>query len=366
MDVMIRRLLPGILLTWVCGMSFAQQMHWLRLAEDTAYYGRDYLPEGINVTATGPAQSWNFRSLKAPYSLARRIAVSSEREGLTYANLIHGNATEAILKVKGKQSEVIQIMDDNPVCPDSKLTFTLTPALRPFFNGVLGEQFLYRGRMSAVFPWPRHLTCAWSPSPLPDSCRVTYVYTEEAIVDGEGIIYLPTESNQAFRQRVEIRKAIQVEVRYGNVWKDVTQSVPGIRLLTTHSLLRYVSSTTGMMLAEIELSDGMIPHSVLFKTHPMLTRVFAEEPVKSDVFAYPNPSYDIVRFQLHDLPHGSYTLKIFNIVGVPLREMTFNVDHPRKTVAMDLSDLQRGTYLYRLQDRHGRTIKTKRILLIQP
>ena len=72
-----------------------------------------------------------------------------------------------------------------------------------------------------------------------------------------------------------------------------------------------------------------------------------------------------MRFQLSELPFGKYKLKIFNILGTPIREMDVNVDDLRTTVTMDLGDLQRGTYLYRLQDSNGRTIKTKRVVLIQ-
>ena len=96
-----------------------------------------------------------------------------------------------------------------------------------------------------------------------------------------------------------------------------------------------------------------------------MTRSFVEEPNKPDIFAYPNPSYDVVRFQLSDLPNGKYQLKLFNILGVSVRDTFVEVDNRRKTIALDLSDLQRGTYLFRLQDAKGRTIKTKRVVLIQ-
>jgi hypothetical protein len=64
--------------------------------------------------------------------------------------------------------------------------------------------------------------------------------------------------------------------------------------------------------------------------------------------------------------YGKYQLKIFNILGVPVRQMEVDVDDPRETITLDLGELQRGTYLYRLQDAFGRTIKTKRVVLIQP
>lgn len=366
MDAISRLVLLWLVLITGWGWVHGQQMHWMRLAEDTAYYGKDYLPDGHLVTMGGPAQIWNFRSLKAPYAISRRVVVSGEREGTTYASLIRGSQSEAILRVNGKQSEIIQVIDDNPVCKGGRLTFNLSPAYKPFFNGVMGEKFMYRGRMNAVFAWPRHMTCSWTPERLPDSCRVTYTYTEDAVVDAEGTLYLPSESHQAFRHRVEMKKAIRVEAKNGAIWTDVTHAIPGIPLLTSTSILRFVSSASGLVLVEMEMEDGLHPVSVEFKTHPMLTRIFPEEPAKADVYAYPNPSYDLIRFQLNDLAYGSYTLKIFNILGVGVREMTVMVDHPRKTIVMDLSELQRGTYLYRLQDRNGRTIRTKRILLIQP
>lgn len=366
MDAMISRPIVLILLTFGWVIPQAQQMNWVRLAEDTIYYAREYQPDRLMVTASGPAQILDFRSLRSSYAISRRILISGDREGKTYANLVHGKQSVAILQLSGKSALIHQVMDDNPVCKGSRLTYTLTPAYKPFFNGVLGEYYTYRGRMSSAFAWPRGLTCTWSPAQIPDSCRITYTILEEIVVDGEGILYLPTEVSSAYRHKVEIRKALKVEVKYGNKWNEMTSQIPGVRLITTTELFRFVSSNSGLLLAEIELSDDLQPMNVEFKTHPLVTRVFPEEPTRPDIFAYPNPSYDVVRFQLCDLLFGRYKLKIFNILGVPVREMDFDVDDERKTITLDLSELQRGTYLYRLQDSTGRTIRTKRIVLIQP
>lgn len=365
MDAMIRRLylMQLFCLSWI--FSFAQQMNWTRFTEDTLYYGKDYLPDHRMINMAGPAQIWDLRSLKAPYALSRRIIHSGEREGKVIANLLNGKQTDAILQLNGKSSEVMQILEDNPVCTGSKLTYTLTPAYKPFFTGVLGETFAYRGKMVAVFEWPRNISCTWTPPHLPDSCRITYTVVEESVVDAEGTLYLPTEFEQVYRQKVDIKKAPKIEIKIGAHWSDVTSIVPGIRLIKNTSLLRYVSATTGLQLVEIELNDNREPIQIEFRTHPLVTRVFAEEPTKPDIFAYPNPSYDVVRFQLSDLSNGLYTLKIFNILGVEVKELDIQVDHRRKTVAVDLREMQRGTYLYRLQDKAGRTIRTKRITLIQ-
>ena len=342
----------------------AQQMSWKRLAEDTAYYAREYNPEHALIMQPGPAQIWDFRSLRAPYALSRKILVSGGERNTT-GQLMHGNHMEAMMHLNGTASTIFQVMEENPVCKSEQLVFTVTPAYKPFFKGVIGESFAYRGKMVATFEWPKHMSCLYTPPRLPDSCRVTYSITEDILVDGEGTLYLPTEINSAYRQRVTIKRAARVEISYGPIWKDITLQVPGVRLLTTEDAYRYVSSNDGMMLAEVLLNENQQPARIEFKTHPIATRVVAEESNKPDIYAFPNPSFDIVRFQLSDLTYGKYKLKIFNILGTPIRELEVYVDDPRKTVTMDLGDLQRGTYLYRLQDSHGRTIRTKRVILIQ-
>ena len=177
---------------------------------------------------------------------------------------------------------------------------------------------------------------------------------------------MPTEVSAAYRQQVKEKKVLKIETKKGGTWRDVTNQVPGLPLITYSEHFRFVSSETGMLLADVEVKDGVRPARVQFKTHPLVTRIFTAEPSRPDIFAYPNPSFDVVRFQLSDLLYGRYKLKIFNILGVPVKEIDVDVDDPRKTITVDLSDLQRGNYLYRLQDAFGRTIKTKRIVLIQP
>nr|MDQ3016362.1 T9SS type A sorting domain-containing protein [Bacteroidota bacterium] len=342
----------------------AQQMHWSRLADDTIYYANEYLPDRLMVTATGPGQIWDFRSLRAPYALSRRVIVTGEHDKQTYASLINGKQSDAILAVAGKTSTIVQVIEDNPLCT-GRLNYTLTPAKKPFFNAILGGNYIYRGKMTTVFAWPRDINCNWKPSTLPDSVRITYDIVEEIIVDGEGTLYLPTEVNNAYRQHVAEKRTIRIEAKIAQRWLDMTSRIPGLPLITYTEILRFVESATGLLLADVEIRDGRKPVRIEFKTHPLITRIFPEEPSRPDIFAYPNPSFDIVRFQMSDLLYGKYKLKIFNILGVGVKSLEVEVDDSRETVSVDLSEMQRGTYLFRLEDSLGRTIKTKRVVLIQ-
>lgn len=365
MDAMIRTILTFFFYTYMVCL-IAQQMEWTRLAEDTIYYGNEYLPDHVTVSPPGPGQIWDFRSLRAPYAISRRVLVTGERDNIKYGQLLNGQQPEAILQLNGNTSQIIQVIESNPICPLRRLTFKLTPAKRPFFQSILGGSLSYKGKMQAVFSWPRDFNCRWAPAELPDSCRITYNITEDIVVDGEGTLYMPTEVNAVYRQKVNEKRTIKIETKRGSVWKDITAQVPGIPLIKYSEILRFVSSDSGILLADVELKDDILPTRVEFKTHPMMTRIISEEPTRPDIFAYPNPSFDVVRFQMSDLLYGKYKLKIFNILGVPVKEIQVEVDDPRKTITLDLSELQRGTYLYRLEDAFGRTIKTKRVVLIQP
>ena len=362
MDAMMRITLITLLSLFVYLLD-AQQMHWSRLAEDTIYYANEYLPDRITLTPPGPGQIWDFRSLRAPYAISRRIVVSGDKDN---GQLFNGKQPEATLKLNGNSAQIVQVIEENPVCPSRRLTYTMLPAKKTFFHGILGAAQNYKGKMQAVFSWPRDINCQWTPAEMPDSCRITYLLEENIVVDGEGILYMPTEVTAVYRQHVNEKRTLKVETKRGSLWRDVTSQVPGLQLIEYNEMMRFVSSENGMLMADVEIKEDYNPVRVEFKTHPLVTRILSSEPSRPDIFAYPNPSFDIVRFQMSDLLYGKYKLKIFNILGVPVKEIEIDVDDPRKTISLDLGDLQRGTYLYRLQDAFGRTIKTKRVVLIQP
>lgn len=342
----------------------AQHMSWSRLSEDTVYYAREYFPEFVSVGGAGPGQVWDLRFLKAPFAIQTRITPIGDRDQKSFGFLQTGKETEAVLELLPQQALAIQQIRTNPFCPGMRLTFSQQPAQRLFFKGVLGATDAYKGRLVATFAWPRDLTCKWRPDKLPDSCRMTVTLHEDIVVDASGTLFLPTESASVLRQRVTRRLAYNFMTLDHGQWTDISTTVSGFRLYRQEERVRFVDAISGVLLAEAELDGEGLVESIRFKTHPLITRILAEEPVNPDILAYPNPSYGSVRFQLRDLSSGPYRLKIFNILGVAVREIEIPVDHPRETISVDLGDLQRGTYLYRLQEPGGRTLRTKKLVLI--
>ena len=126
MDAMIRTIIT-ISAIFLCVAMHAQQMNWSRLAEDTIYYANEYSPDHVTLSPPGPGQVWDFRSLRAPYAISKRIVVAGNSDNLTYAQIFNGKEPEAVLKLNGQSSQLIQLIEDNPICPSGKLTYTLMP-----------------------------------------------------------------------------------------------------------------------------------------------------------------------------------------------------------------------------------------------
>src|SRR5687767_10074382 len=231
MDAMMRITLITLLSLFVLLLN-AQQMHWSRLAEDTIYYANEYLPDRITLTPPGPGQIWDFRSLRAPYAISRRILMTGERDNVNYGQLVNGKHANAVLKINGNASQIVQVIDENPICPSRKLTYSVNPPKNAFFHSILGGKHVYKGKMQSSFAWPRDITCRWTPSDFPDSCRIAYSIEEEIIVDGEGTLYLPTEVSSVYRHHVNEKRTCKIETKKGSIWKDVTSQVPSLQLIS--------------------------------------------------------------------------------------------------------------------------------------
>ncbi|MCB0623208.1 MAG: T9SS type A sorting domain-containing protein, partial [Saprospiraceae bacterium] len=87
--------------------------------------------------------------------------------------------------------------------------------------------------------------------------------------------------------------------------------------------------------------------------------------VQPILFAYPNPAIEEVRFDFNGLLPGNYDLKIYNILGQLVWERNFWLAGNR-TEKVNLARLRKGTYLYSLVDSNGKTLATKRLMIVRP
>lgn len=364
MDGRIKNLATLLLCICLSSLMQAQYMSWKLFSDDTLYYATEYMPENVHAASLGPAQIWDFRGLKAPYSLSKRITKIGEKNGVPYGFIQKGNVTEGVVTLKENYAQLTQRIDKNPLCDDQVLTFQMIPPYPINFKGRIGSKDNYSGKRISTFAWPRNINCSWNPPVLPDSCRITYFTLENILVDGDGTLYLPTEVKMVQRHRVSIKETIKVETLSKGKWEDVTSKISNLKRPGSTELRVFVEKETGIPVVTLSLSEDGAVQSAEFKTHHLITRVIEQDLDRPDILAYPNPSYDVVRFQLRDLPFGQYKLIIFNILGVPMKTIEIPVYDQKKTVYVDMSDVKKGTYLYRLENNSGESIRARKFTMI--
>ncbi|MCB0598025.1 MAG: T9SS type A sorting domain-containing protein, partial [Phaeodactylibacter sp.] len=66
-----------------------------------------------------------------------------------------------------------------------------------------------------------------------------------------------------------------------------------------------------------------------------------------------------------NLAPGRYKLKIHNILGIEEWRKTYQISG-NHTEKVDISSLRKGTYLYSLVDDRGKTITTRRLIVVRP
>ena len=207
----------------------------------------------------------------------------------------------------------------------------------------------------------------------PDSIRVRVIIDRTDVVDAWGTINIPgnVEYDVLRQKRIELSET-RIDVKIGPLeWTDVTDLFGGgmdffggVDTLVTYNFL---SNDAKEPIAVFNL-DGN--EEVVFDAE---FKFEEEDPNSIEgsiagipyLFAYPNPAINEVKFDFKNLESGTYKLKIFNILGLEAYSEEYFVTG-NKTVKLDISRLKKGTYLYSLVDENGKTMTTKRLIVVRP
>ena len=112
--------------------------------------------------------------------------------------------------------------------------------------------------------------------------------------------------------------------------------------------------------------DQSSPVSVTFKAEDILSNlVQTTDRLQPGVLAFPNPAMVHTNFQFVRLKPGKYRLVIYNLVGSEVWHRDYQISGP-VTERVNISNLKKGTYLYALKDQRGRTLITRRLIVVRP
>ncbi|MEM9823095.1 MAG: T9SS type A sorting domain-containing protein [Bacteroidota bacterium] len=208
----------------------------------------------------------------------------------------------------------------------------------------------------------------------PDSVRVRVASERLDVVDAWGNLTLPGgNSYEVLREKRTEERETRLDAKVGigpfATWIDVTDFLGFLDFLGRDTVTEYhfyANDIKEPIVRAVVTNDGSdTPLFVEYKTQDIISNVNYVNTGRSDVVAYPNPAIDQVRFDFMNLNSGNYTLKIFNILGVEIMSDTFAISNNR-TVQKDIGYLSKGTYLYSLVDFRGKTLSTKRLVIIRP
>jgi hypothetical protein len=169
-------------------------------------------------------------------------------------------------------------------------------------------------------------------------------------------------------KRIEIVE-MKLEVKVGRRrWQDVTRSVRDRELLRTQKRISYhfYNSKSKEPVARVWMSPN--EKKVLkieFKPREEENPVQNLASVRPDIYVSPNPAISDVRFEFFNLSPGTYKLSIYNIIGQEEWSKMYTING-NYTEQVDISKLKKGAYLYSLKDERGRTLSTKRLMVIRP
>jgi len=348
---------------------------------DTLRTALDGAPEGIEITAPGGNQVWDFSGLQGvtAEAVVRSASEGANADLFPNANLLfpvgaNGMGGESYASTTTSLYQLTGYVGPDPANLGIIVRVPFSPSIverrspMEFFD-------INNTEYAILVSLPTDSLPAEVTDDLPivpDSIRLRVASNRTDVVDGWGTLTIPGGTYEVLREkRTEIRETV-VEARVGigpfATWVDVTEFLGGDFLgqdtLTTYV---FVNDQEKENIAEVTVTNDETetPTAVTYKSNDVITNVRYVNTGRADIFAYPNPAINNVRINFLNIIPGNYTFRIFNILGKEVVNKRYDINGNR-TVGINIDTLQKGTYLYNLTDARGKILKTKRLMVIRP
>ncbi len=343
---------------------------------DTLEIQTDKLPDKLRYDLNGKGMFWDFNALSAPY--VYQLIVQPARFG-EYASLFQ-KADAVINTIEGYEMYALLKPNEFSIAGYSKYDFMNLGLERPSFFDVpypvKTVPLEYQDHQNGIYNLYMPITNDDIPSEIlkmlpytPDSARYVMEINRKSSVTADGKVDLHVDQYDAVKESISEVRTKKLEIKSQSIpWQDVSELFSGSNLFSKDSLRKEVfwSNKTKVPVAELFLDPITEEiNQANFTSHPFLTNSIKLKTLKQDIFAYPNPTLGKIRFNLINLPSGFYDVQIINLLGMKVWEEKYYVSQS-KTVKLNVSHLRKGTYFYRLQNEQGKTISTKRLIILKP
>ncbi len=348
---------------------------------DTLFFKTDNLP-AITISPAGENQVWDYSSLESlntSQELYMNASTGANSGEFPNAELVTETALgETYVNITENKFEYLGYVGGDPIGLGLDLITRFSP---PIVERYAPLNYLDTNddEGSIIVPFsfddlPGFLTDSLDLPITPDSLRVKVIINRSEEVDSWGTLTIPGGEYEVLRERRFEERESFLEAKISIFpWSDVTDLISGIagfdffgKDTTITYTYRSDVAKEAIAVVTVDTEDESVATRVQYKSDSEV--ISSNQNLvggKPSVFAYPNPAIDFVRFECTNLEHGDYKLKIFNILGAEVWSDSFMVKNNR-TLKFDLSALNKGTYLYSLVNEKGKTIATRRLMIIKP
>ncbi len=376
----MKRIIPFIISVLSFSGLFAQITltdSYFPAAGDTLFTFNDIMPT-IDVPSSGANQVWDFTSLSGPVVLQSVLKPASDGENSAqFPNasiLADFQGGEGYYAVDNNSYRFQGYVGADPGGIGLEIIALFSPnVIERRANLEYLDVNSSESNMLFAFSFddiPGTITDSLDLPITPDSLRIRVNIDRLEVIDGWGTVDIPGGSYEVLKEnRFEVTDT-RLEAKISILpWQDLTDIVPpeiGFFGMDTTRSYNFYANDVIEPIAQVFLDDFETEvQRVSFKANDFTIPVRDISTLTADVIAYPNPAIEEVKFELTSLPTGDYKLQIFNILGVPVWSRDFTTGGT-KTMKADLSELRKGTYLYSLIDGKGKTLTTKRLMIIRP
>ncbi len=350
------------------------------VAGDTLRTVIDGLPSNIVVNPAGGAigANWDFSSLQGVLNQSVYQPASAGAGAASFPNAdlvtISGVTGENYYNVVDGSFQFIGYQGPDPAGLGIDLAVNINPSLQERIAPLdFGDTYTDEGAVLlpvSADDLPGALVDSFAITP--DSLRLRLSIDRTAFVEGWGTMTIPGGTYDVLREKrieeSEARLDIKVGIGPFSEWVDVTDII-GLEFLgkDTTTTYRFYSEDSKELIAiaTVDNENNDLVRLVEYKYNDVTTNIRYVNNGKPDLLAYPNPAIEDIRLEFMNLPAGTYTVKILNILGIEVWEENYYVQGDLMA-EVDISKLRKGTYLYSLVNQNGKTISTKRLIVMRP
>lgn len=358
---------------------------------DTILTSTDFSVSTISMAKNGTNQIFDLRSLNATSISEVYVKQASEGDAFSKfsnAELVeYRNGLQYYINTTNKVYEEIGISGASPEFFGVNVTTKVSPsnvvrrAPVAFFDlNNTSSSSLVSFPITAI---PDSLAGQLGAlSTFADSLRIKIKTSRTDLVDGYGTLKLPIGDYEVLREKRITYSDTDLEayVKLSKSWLGIKQFIPTGQLPAqirnflgqdTATRYHFIANNVRGTLASVlvDNTDNTKALQVTYKNkYKEVTATFDEvspNNTRPDIRAMPNPAVDIVNFELSNLNAGNYSVRIYNLLGVVVWEEKHTVTSNNKLIRLDATNLKKGTYLYSLRDERGRTLATKRLIILK-